>query len=74
MTTGRPIVTKCPKCRRGKHGCPPQELGVRGTELRRQGWRATRKGKVLRTLTHVMCVDCGHAWWTTLEPAPRSRA
>lgn len=66
MGTGRPLTVKCPRCRRGKYGYPPQEKGVRASPdiLQREAWRC----HVLRTLTFVGCDDCGHAWWTTLKP------
>jgi len=35
----------------------------------REAMRAghSRRGAVVRTLTHMTCLDCGHTWWTTLK-------
>ena len=75
MTTGRPIATKCPACKRGKHGYPRQQGGVHRTfgvmQRMRKCFGGRRPGSVMRTTTHMTCVDCGHVWWTTLEGADR---
>lgn len=34
----------------------------------RKAWRGHHPHKGMRMLTHMACLDCGHAWWTTLVP------
>jgi hypothetical protein len=69
MTTGRPIATKCPACKRGKWGKEPVVRGVRRTPnvTQRDARRRVRRGTHRVTLTSMSCLDCGHSWWTTLE-------
>jgi hypothetical protein len=65
MSKGRPICTKCPNCKRGKYGYDRPEKGVR-TMPDPPKDRKRRPGAVVRTMTHVECLDCGHTWWSTL--------
>ena len=69
MPTGRPIATKCPACKRGKHGFSPPTRGVERTaQVRvRKTFNTRRPGSTLRTERVMRCRDCGHTWWTTLE-------
>lgn len=69
MTTGRPIATKCPRCKRGKYREEPMVLGVRRIvdAAQREVRRRMRRGNCVRTLTAMECLDCGHKWNTTLE-------
>jgi hypothetical protein len=73
VTTGRPIATKCPKCRRGQYGKTSSILGCRvvPNAPQRESKRRVRRGYHVVTLTNMTCLDCGHAWWTTLEPKRR---
>jgi hypothetical protein len=75
MPTGQLIAIKCPRCMRGKFNRPPRAFGVeRVKAAQREAWRHTNRGRVMRTLTKMRCLDCDHWWWSTLVVKDRRLA
>lgn len=64
MPTGRPLVVKCPACKRGKYCEPPIE---RGCHLIGHTVARDHRGRSWGPKGIVECRDCGHVWRSKLE-------
>jgi len=73
MPRGRPIRTKCPKCKRGQYREPRPERGVAliGHEVTMRYGKKNGSGSGGATFYGhrgiMECLDCGHIWASTLE-------
>lgn len=79
MPTGTPAWRKCPKCKRGKWGFSKPELGTRviGNGIRcvrsQHSGHSNGGSSFYGYPGLVVCLDCGHTWYSTLSSAGRVR-
>lgn len=81
MSSGTPIVMKCPKCKRGEHGRDRRVLGCHATGevenvIRRSKHQGHGKGGSGFTGYRGLaeCRDCGHRWFSTHPGSGRKSA
>lgn len=72
MSSGTPLVPKCPRCHRGKYGHPRRINGTRATGrferlFRRSQHSGSGKGGsgFYGHRGEVECLDCGYKWYST---------